>query len=136
MNERPAVYQVPADERDVRELEQLVAQIEIGFNHKNPAVLDGRFTDDAVLVVPDGTVLRGWDDLFAYHTARLTGPVKEWTTRIAVTAVLPLRTDVAVVHVRQDTSTPQGTFGNHGTIVAVKKDEAWWIAAMQNTNVA
>ncbi|WP_207922488.1 SgcJ/EcaC family oxidoreductase [Micromonospora sp. KC606] len=136
MTERPTVYQVPADEQDVRELEQLVAQIEIGFNRKDAAVLDGRFTADAVLVVPDGTVLHGWDDLFTYHTARLAGPIKDWTTRVNVLAVLPLRPDIAVVHLRQDTSTPQETFSNRGTIVAVKKDNSWWISAMHNTNVA
>ncbi|WP_280264047.1 SgcJ/EcaC family oxidoreductase [Nocardia wallacei] len=132
---RPAAYGPPVTEQQLRELEELVASIETGFNDKDAAVLDGRFTRDAVVIVPDGTTLRGWDELFAYHTARLRGPVADWTTRIHVVGAHALGPDTAVVHMRQRTTTPQGDFSNHGTAVVVRRDGAWWFAALQNTNV-
>ncbi|WP_171074280.1 SgcJ/EcaC family oxidoreductase [Nonomuraea basaltis] len=135
MKMRPRAYRLPADAQDVRHLEELVADIEAGFNRKDAAVLDGRFTADAILTVPDGTTLRGWDDLFAYHTARLAGVVRDWSTRISVLSVSPLSTDIAVVQVEQHTTTPERAFTNHGTIVAIKKERRWWISAMQNTTV-
>ncbi|MGW5266510.1 SgcJ/EcaC family oxidoreductase [Microbispora sp. NPDC004025] len=135
MTERPNAYHFSADEHDIRQIERLVRDIEVGFNGKDAAVLDGRFTADAILTVPDGTMLRGWDELFAYHTARLTGPVSDWSTRLSILSVSSLSTDIAVVHVRQDTTTPDRAFSNHGIIVAVKKDDSWWISAMQNTTV-
>ncbi|MEU4510357.1 SgcJ/EcaC family oxidoreductase [Nonomuraea wenchangensis] len=119
----------------MRQIEGLVRDIEAGFNGKDAAVLDGRFTADAILTVPDGTTLRGWDEIFAYHRARLAGPVSDWSTRLSTLSVSPLSPEVAIVHVRQDTTTPDRAFSNHGIIVAVKKDDAWWSSAMQNTNV-
>ncbi|MEV4009849.1 SgcJ/EcaC family oxidoreductase [Nonomuraea angiospora] len=135
MIERPNAYHAITEEHDVRQIERLVADIETGFNRKDAAVLDRRFTADAILTVPDGTTLRGWDELFAYHTARLAGPVSDWSTRLSILSVSPLSTEIAVVHVQQDTTTPDRAFSNHGIIVAVKKDDSWWISAMQNTNV-
>ncbi|MEW9554896.1 SgcJ/EcaC family oxidoreductase [Nonomuraea sp. NPDC050783] len=136
MTDRPTVYAPFAAERDARDLQQLIAQIETGFNQKNAAVLDGPFSDDAVVIVPDGTILRGWRNLFDYHTARLAGPVTGWTTRIEILSISSPAPDLAILHLRQDTTTPQGAFANHGTVVAVKQDGTWWISAMQNTNVA
>ncbi len=136
MTGRPSAYTVPVDEHDARRIEELVARVEDGFNRKDAATLDGPFTRDAVVTVPDGTTLRGWDDLFAYHTARLAGPVNDWNTRMSVLDVRPLSPGVAVAHVRQDTTTPDRTFGNRALLVVVEKDGTWWICAMQNTTVA
>ncbi|GAA2681579.1 SgcJ/EcaC family oxidoreductase [Nonomuraea recticatena] len=135
MTERPYAFHLPADEHDVRRIEELVAQLEAGFNRKDAATLDGPFTRDAAVTAPDGTTLRGWDELFAYHTARLAGPVSDWSTHMSVLRVSPLSPEIAVVHVRQDTTTPDRTFSNHGLLVVTKKDRTWWISAMQNTNV-
>lgn len=136
MTDRPTVHGPLAAEQELRDLERLIVQIETGFNEKNPAVLDGPFSGDAVVIVPDGTVLRGWHNLFEYHTARLGGPVTGWTTRIKILDVSSPAPDLAILHIRQDTTTPHGAIANHGTVVAVKKEGTWWIGAMQNTNVA
>ncbi|MFG3705464.1 YybH family protein [Micromonospora sp. NPDC047670] len=135
MSDRPNAYHSPADEADVKQLEELIAGLEDGFNRKDAATLDGRFTADAVLIVPDGTVLRGWTELYEYHTGRLAGAVSDWSTRFSVLSVSQLSPEVAVVHVKQDTTTPDRSFSNHGTVVTVKMDGEWWISAMQNTNV-
>lgn len=54
------------------------------------------------MIVPDGTVLRGWSNLFECHTARLNGPVTGWTTRITMTALRGLRDRQALCGVRED----------------------------------
>jgi uncharacterized protein (TIGR02246 family) len=88
------------------------------------------------MTVPDGTTLRGWDEICAYHTARLAGPVSDWSTCVTVVSVNSLSAGTAVIQMKQDTTTPDRSFSNRGTIVAVKKDGQWWISALQNTNVA
>lgn len=121
---------------DSRQIAALVAGLADGFNRKDADVLDRQVAADAVMVAPDGTLLRGWDDLYAYHSARLAGPVVEWHTAFTILSVTPLSPDVAVVHTRQDTTTPDGGLSNHGTCVVTRRDGAWWIAAMHSTNLA
>ncbi|MFD0898940.1 SgcJ/EcaC family oxidoreductase [Actinomadura sediminis] len=132
---RPAVH-TPVDGADLAALRRLVTDIEDGFNGKRAAILDRPFAADAVVVVPDGTMIRGWDDLFAYHTARLAGPVADWRTRVTLLDAVSPSPGTAVLHLRQETTGPDLAFANHGTVVAVRRDGAWWIGALQNTNVA
>ncbi|MFB4315811.1 SgcJ/EcaC family oxidoreductase [Actinomadura sp. 21ATH] len=132
---RPAVNS-GVDEADLARLRRLVADLEDGFNRKRAAVLDRPFAADAVVVVPDGTLIRGWDDLFAYHTARLAGAVADWRTRVTLLDAASPNPGTAVLHLRQETTGPDLAFANHGTAVAVRRDGAWWISALQNTNVA
>ena len=135
MTSRPTAFTTPLGDEDVAELAGLLADLETGFNDKVADVLDRPFTADAVVVVPDGTVIRGWDDLFAYHTARLATAVATWTTRVMVLSASSPGPDTALVHFRQETTTPGGGFANHGTAFAVRRDGSWWISALHNTNV-
>jgi uncharacterized protein (TIGR02246 family) len=135
MTRRPAALTTPLDDEDVAALAGLLADLENGFNQKAAAVLDRPFTADAVVVVPDGSVIRGWDDLFAYHTARLATAVAAWTTRVVMLSASSPGPDTALVHFRQETTTPSGGFANHGTVLAVRREGSWWIGALHNTNV-
>ncbi|MGK5628995.1 SgcJ/EcaC family oxidoreductase [Streptomyces sp. URMC 123] len=135
MTERPTAARPMPDERDARAIEEVIASLEEGFNAKDAAILDRWFTADAVTIVPNGTILRGWDELFPYHSARLAGPVKDWSTAFSVLDIAFLGPDTALVNTRQETTTPDGGFANHGTCVLVRKDGQWWLAAMHQTNV-
>ncbi|MGV9413572.1 YybH family protein [Nocardia sp. NPDC003693] len=134
--ERPEVFTTSVSDDDRAQLHSLIADLEDGFNSKRADVLDRPFARDAVVIVPDGTLIRGWDELFAYHTARLANVVASWTTRVRVLSVAMLDQDTAVVHFKQETSTPDRVFANHGTVVAVRRGGAWWISALHNTNIA
>lgn len=134
-NTRPEAA-TPVNERDATELRALVATVEDGFNRKRADIADRWFTSDAVVIVADGTIIRGWDDLFAYHTSRLASAASAWRMRMTVLGMSHIAVDTAVVHFRQDMDTPNGTFANHGTLVAVRRDGRWWISALHNTNVA
>ncbi len=136
MSDRPNAFSAVADEADAVQLQELITGIVEGFNRKDAELLDARFTADAVLVAPDGRMVRGWDELFAYHTERLAHAVVDWSTDISILSVNRLSSDVAVVHVRQDTTTPDRAFSNHGTVVTIERDGKWWIAAFHNTTVS
>ncbi|MFF5207233.1 hypothetical protein [Streptosporangium sp. NPDC000396] len=43
--------------------------------------------------------------------------------------------DTAVVHFKQETTTPGGGFADHGTVVAVRWQGKRWISALHNTNI-
>jgi uncharacterized protein (TIGR02246 family) len=98
-------------------------------------MLDRPFTADAVVVAPDGTMVRGWDELYAYHTARLEEPASDWYTTFSVLNIMFPRRNIAVVHTQQNTTTTEREFTNHGTSVMIKKDKEWWICTMQLTTV-
>ncbi len=132
---RPLAGTLPVDETDDAALRALVRDIETGFNDKRPDVLDGAFTDDAVVVVPDGTLIRGWEALYAYHTQRLSSVVHDWRIHVSVLGLTRIDQDTAIVHMRQDMRTPERSFANHGILVAVRRDGRWWIGAHHNTNV-
>ncbi|WP_459547826.1 YybH family protein [Nocardia sp. X0981] len=136
MSERPSAFSAVTEETDTEQFQELITGIVEGFNRKDAEVLDARFAADAVLVAPDGRMVRGWEDLFAYHTERLADAVVDWSTAMSILSVNKLGSDVAVVHVRQDTTTSDRAFGNHGTIVMVERDGKWWIAAFHNTTVS
>lgn len=133
---RPGVHTYPVGELERAEIHALVADIDDGFNRKAPELADRPFAADAVVVVPDGRIIRGWDELFGYHTGRLAGDASTWKIRTTVLGVLMPGPDTAIVHTRQEMTTSAGGFANHGTLVAVRRDGRWWIAAFHNTNVA
>lgn len=135
MTKRPAAQTETVADDDVREIEQIFAILEAGFNDKDAGVADSRFTSDTVLTTPAGEVVSGWDDLYAYHVERLTGPAADWHISIHVVSIVPVAPDVAVVRMKQDMTMSHGSFVNHGTAVMVKRNGNWWIAAMHNTNV-
>ena len=135
MRERPNAQEFPANEQDVTQIEDLFAELEAGFNQKDAAMLDRPFTADAVVVAPDGTMVQGWDELYAYHTARLEEPASDWHTTFSVLNVRFLSQRIAVVQTQQNTTTPEREFTNHGTAVMTKKDEEWWISTIQLTTV-
>ncbi|MFC6963177.1 YybH family protein [Halocatena marina] len=133
--DRPTAQQSPTNEQAVTQIEERFVTLETGFNQNDPTMLDRLFTADAVVVVPDGTVVRGWEEIYAYHTARLESPANNWHTNYSIPIIMFPNEDIAVVHTRQTTTTPERTFTNHGTSVMIETDDEWWICAMQNTNV-
>jgi uncharacterized protein (TIGR02246 family) len=135
MPDRPKVYDVTADDRDVSEIEEVIAGLSAGLNHKDAVLLDRSFTADAIMVAPDGTMVRGWEDLYAYHSTRLGGPAGDWQTAYTILDMMFLSHDVAIVHTRQDTTASDRRFANHGSFLMTKKNRSWWICSMQSTTV-
>lgn len=134
MPERPEAY-APADEHDIEQIGQLVAELEAGQNQNDVDLLDRRFTSDALWVTASGTRLLGWDEMNAHHRIALADAPEGLRVRFSILRLHFLSEDVAVAHTRQDYLSPE-TGTNHGTAVLTKKNGTWWICAMQHTNVA
>lgn len=134
MPERPNGYGRAADQHDVEQITRLVANLEAGMNHNDVDLIDRQFTDDVLWVTASGKRLLGWDEMNAYHQQGLGDPPPglriEWT----ILNLNFLSPHIAVAHTKQVYLAPE-TGTNHGIAVLIKKNGAWWICAMQHTNV-
>jgi uncharacterized protein (TIGR02246 family) len=127
----------PADEAAVRELYQ---ELMDGWNQGSGAAFAAVFTEDGDLVAFDGTHFKGRDEIAPFHQelfekwmkgTRLVGEVKD---------VRFLSPDVALMHavgstVMRGKSEPSPERDSIQTLVAVRQDDKWRLAAFQNTRV-
>jgi uncharacterized protein (TIGR02246 family) len=133
MAERPNAYGQAADERDVEQITQLIANLEAGMNHNDVELIDRQFTDDVLWLTASGKRLMGWDAMNAYHQMGLADAPSDLRIEWRILSLHFVSPDVAVAHTKQEYLAPE-TGTNHGTAVLIKKDGAWWICAMQHTN--
>jgi uncharacterized protein (TIGR02246 family) len=127
----------PADEAAVRALYQ---ELMDGWNRGSGEDFAAAFTDDGDLVAFDGTHFKGRKEIAPFHQelfekwlkgSRLVGKVKD---------VRFLSPDVALVHavgstVMRGKSEPSPERDSIQTLVAVRQDGEWRLAAFQNTRV-
>jgi uncharacterized protein (TIGR02246 family) len=126
---RPRAMLAPVTAADARSISDVLDR----FGSEHVGTIDSAFTEDAVLVAPDGNVISGWEALLAYHTGRRGGPAKGWQITVTVETLTAIDRATVIAHVRQDVATHQGTFRNRGTAVLVRRDDAWWVARYHNT---
>jgi uncharacterized protein (TIGR02246 family) len=126
---------------DVAAIEQVIADIEAGFNGNDPELSVAHFADNASAVSVGGVLVSGRDALLEANRTGLAGPLREQYARYELADVTFLRHDVAVAHKRAWATTPDGEpiDVGHAMIalyVLVREDGRWWVAARQNTLVA
>lgn len=61
------------DDKKVADIREVFAGLERAFHAKDTEKFDSHFTADAVFVTPAGTMLRGWEEICAYHEENLGG---------------------------------------------------------------
>lgn len=127
-------------ERDVEAIRRIVADIETGFNTKDPDLSVEHFADDTSTVNVAGTLLSGRDALLDANRRGLSGPLRDRYARYEVSDVVFLRPDVAIAHKRAWATTADGEpiDIDHSMIalyVLVKEGARWWVVARQNTLV-
>jgi uncharacterized protein (TIGR02246 family) len=127
----------PADEAAVRALYQ---ELMDGWNRGSGDAFAAAFTDDGDLVAFDGTHFKGREEIAPFHQelferwmkgTRLVGEVKD---------VRFLSDEVALMHavgstVMRGKSEPSAERDSIQTLVAVRQDDKWRLAAFQNTRV-
>jgi uncharacterized protein (TIGR02246 family) len=127
----------PADEAAVRDLYQKLMD---GWNRSSGDAFAAAFTEDGDLVAFDGTHFEGREEIAPFHQelfdrwmkgTRLVGEVKD---------VRFLSPDVALMHavgstVMRGKSEPSPERDSIQTLVAVRQDDKWRLAAFQNTRV-
>jgi uncharacterized protein (TIGR02246 family) len=125
---------------DVAAIERVIADIEVGFNTKDPELSVAHFAPDATAVSVDGTLIAGREALLAAHRAAYAGPLRDQYARYELADVAFPRPDVAVAHKRARATTSAGEplDVGHAMIalyVFVREDGRWLVAARQNTVV-
>lgn len=131
----PDDQQRSSDETAVR---RLYAQLMEGWNQGSGDAFAAVFTEDGDLVAFDGTHVKGRHEIAVFHQPLFDKWLKGTRLVGDVTAVRFLCPTVAVMHARGGTimrgkSTPARERESIQTLVAVKGETGWRIAAFQNT---
>jgi uncharacterized protein (TIGR02246 family) len=134
MSERPDAYDTSGHEHDIRQIHERIAELEAGQNANDPARIGRPFAADILFVTASGMRLLDWNEMHALHRRSVDDAPDGRSARFSVLDLRFLTPDVAVAHTRQDYLPPESG-SNHGTVVLAKKNGAWWICAMQHTNV-
>lgn len=127
-------------ERDVETIKRIIADVETGFNTRNPDLSVEHFARNASVVNVASVLLSGRDALFDATRRSLVEPLHDQFARDEVGDVFFLRPDVAIVHERAWATAADGEPKEvaHSMIamcVLVKEGELWWVAARKNTMV-
>jgi uncharacterized protein (TIGR02246 family) len=123
---------------DIVAIEQLIADVEAGFNANDPDRSVAHFASDASAVDAAGRLARGRDELLEADRTRLAGPARDQHVRYELADVVFLRPDVAVAHKRARATNAAGEAIDVGhsmisLYVLVRQQGRWWIAARQDT---
>ncbi|MFD9895823.1 SgcJ/EcaC family oxidoreductase [Amycolatopsis sp. NPDC059027] len=133
---RPAGQERSANEADVRSIRELVAKLDSAIADLDAAEFDACFTADVVFTNPAGRRFVGWEEINAYHREALAAAPEGYRSGYTIERLTFPAPDVAVLALRQHvTMAGREGFENAGTWVLVRRAGAWWIHAVQNTNV-
>jgi uncharacterized protein (TIGR02246 family) len=125
-------------ERDEKAIRANVEQIVKGWNMKSGAEFAKPFAEDSDYVVVNGMLIKGRAANAAGHQQIFDTIYKDTDIAATVEQIRLLRSDVAVIHVLAErfpkADKSQITKGRL-TLVMVKNNDKWEIAAFQNTQI-
>ena len=124
-----------ADETAIRNCTNTMVE---GWNSKSGKLFAKCFATDADYVVINGTHLQGQDKIAEGHQRIFDTIYKDSILGLTIKQIRFLRPDIAVVHILT-TNTPKPGAEKSNTIITLvmMKDESdWRIAAFQNTAIA
>ncbi|NUS45751.1 MAG: SgcJ/EcaC family oxidoreductase [Mycobacteriaceae bacterium] len=132
---RPTAGISDAGPATIAEIEALFRTMESALEAKDAAAFDQPFTEDVVFITPAGAIFRGWDEMHGYHRKRLSaGP--DARAHFELLTLRLLTPEHAVVNVEQTLRTAEFSVANRGTWVLLRRDKAWWVCSVHNTNIA
>jgi uncharacterized protein (TIGR02246 family) len=137
MTMRPEPNEKTADEAAVRDLYQ---ELMDGWNRGSGDAFAAAFTDDGDLVAFDGTHFKGREEIAPFHQELFDKWMKGTRLVGRVEDVRFLSPDVVLMHaiggtVMRGKSEPSPERDSIQTLVAVRQDDKWRLAAFQNTRV-
>ena len=137
MTMRPEPNEKTADEAAVRDLYQ---ELMDGWNRGSGDAFAAAFTDDGDLVAFDGTHFKGREEIAPFHQELFDKWMKGTRLVGRVEDVRFLSPDVVLMHaiggtVMRGKSEPSPERASIQTLVAVRQDDKWRLAAFQNTRV-
>jgi uncharacterized protein (TIGR02246 family) len=132
---------LPDHAADRAAIEQLIADVEAGFNAHDAERAVTHFAPDASAVTVRGVHVTGREALLESYRTGFAGPLRDQYARYELADLAFLRPDVAVAHMRAVATTPDGEPIDVGhsmlaLYVLVREDGRWWIAARQDTVVS
>jgi uncharacterized protein (TIGR02246 family) len=138
---RPTVEDYGEHAEDTQAIEQVIADIEAGFNGNDPDLSVEHFIKNACVINAVGVRLSGWDALLEANRAGLAGPLRDEHARYRVDDIVFIRPDVALAYKQAWATNPSGELldldpAMVAIYVMVKQEDRWWIAARANTLVA
>jgi uncharacterized protein (TIGR02246 family) len=144
MDETNAVRPTLADGADHRDdivaIRAVIADVELGYNTKNPVPAVGHFSADAVVINASGALIEGWDAIEEAHRAGFAGFLRDGFVRYEVGPVMFVQPGVAIALKQARATEADGTPidvepAMRALYVLVKREGRWWIAARGNTPV-
>jgi hypothetical protein len=113
--------------------DRLAAQLQLGLDTADADAYDAWFGADVVWGNPRGGTVVGYDELNAIHH-ELMGRGVAPASRFEVTYVRAPTPDVVVTQIRRLAVDADG-FSETALYVLVRRDDAWWLVAAQNTPI-
>lgn len=116
-----------------------VKQLETGWNQKNGELFAKPFAEDADYVVINGLHIKGRSAIEQGHQRIFDTIYKATSITLSVEGIRYVRHDVAIVHVKNETKTPQGDRFHQSnsliTLVMARTTDDWKTVAFQNTAI-
>lgn len=140
----PNIWSHADHDADVREIERFLSALS---QSKDAEQFNKHFARDIAWGSPTGYVIAGLDALHAIHQRFFVGPSNGFSSRFLLENIAFLDSSLAVAHVRRITLDPTGravppearlgspVLHEVAMYVFVKRENAWWLAAGQNTPV-
>ncbi|GAC67282.1 nuclear transport factor 2 family protein [Gordonia soli] len=119
---------------DVAEaVDELVDRLQRGVSSSDADMYDSIFADDILWGTPKGRVLQGYGELNAIHHRLMAASVAPPSTFVVDQVITP-SPDVVVAQISRVAVEPGG-FSEVAMYVLVRRDERWWVSAVQNTPI-
>ena len=133
-------YPPASHSNDEAAVRALYTQAMEGWNTGSGEAFAAPFAEDGHLVAFDGTHFKGRDEIVAFHQPLFDKWLKGTRLVAAIESVRFLSPDVALMHVLGGTvmrgkTQPAPERDSIQTLVAIKRDGTWRLAAFQNTRV-
>ncbi|WNG38666.1 SgcJ/EcaC family oxidoreductase [Archangium violaceum] len=124
--------------QELEHIKKAVAGVESAFNRHDAEALVHRYTQDVVWVNVAGMRLKGKDEILRFGRKAFASALQDSYARYVVEDISFLKTDVAVVNIRQFPTTKEGQVieGGQGSValfVMTKHNGDWFVAAGQNS---
>ena len=134
------LYSLTSQSEDETAVRALYTQLMDGWNKGSAEAFSATFTEDGHLIGFDGMHFQGRDEIVAFHQPLFDKWLKGTRLVGEVNSVRFLSPDVALMHTRGGTvmrgrSRPAPERDSIQTLVAIKRDGEWRLAAFQNTRV-
>jgi uncharacterized protein (TIGR02246 family) len=125
---------ISLDDRDARAaVDRFIAELQAGWDGHDAEISNRHFADDVLWGSPYGETVRGYEPLHAIHLRLKAKGVGGPASRFELVGVVVPSPDVAIAQVRRVTL--GDGFSEMAMYVLVRRGDAWWLAAGQNTPI-